>query len=176
MNKFWLLREKLWWTIMPGLHSRRDSMMRRERECEGYIRLVCHILNLFLSHLKALGNMSVNQSRVKGNKNVSNVLPCYRRFSHKSMNVYIRAYFVSFTSRQKSRRVPETRMWNRHYVTDESRNTYPENQFPKGHFRNELTKKNLTNPNPWRNEKKRRENRKKSWKTEKKSRETKKKL
>ncbi len=27
---------------------------RRERECEGYIRLVFHTLDLFLSHLKAL--------------------------------------------------------------------------------------------------------------------------
>ncbi len=54
--------------------------MRRESECEGYICLVCHILDLFLSHLEALGNMSVNQSRVKGNENVSNVSPRYQRY------------------------------------------------------------------------------------------------
>ncbi len=38
------------------------------RECEGYIRLVCNILDLFLSCLEALGNMSVNCTRVKGHK------------------------------------------------------------------------------------------------------------
>ncbi len=49
----------------------RQHETRRERECEGYIHLVCHILNLFLSCLEALGKVLVNQSRVKGNKNVS---------------------------------------------------------------------------------------------------------
>ncbi len=57
--------------------SSRQQEMIRERECEEYIRLVCHILNLLLSHLEALWNMSVNQSRVKGNENV---LPRYRRY------------------------------------------------------------------------------------------------
>ncbi len=89
--------------------SSRQQETTWEREREGYIRLVFQTLDLFSSHLEALGDMSVNQSRVKGNKNVSNVLPGYW-FSHDSVNVYIRAYFVSFTSRQKSWRVPETRM------------------------------------------------------------------
>ncbi len=57
-------------TIMPRLRFRWDST-RRERECEGYIRLVYHVLNMFLAHLEALGKMLVNQSRVKGNENVS---------------------------------------------------------------------------------------------------------
>ncbi len=60
---------------------------RQERECEGYIRLVFHTLDLFSSCLEALGDMSVNQSRVKENENVSNVLPHYRWFSHASVNV-----------------------------------------------------------------------------------------
>ncbi len=55
---------------MSGLHPPRDSM-RQECECKGYICLVCHILNLFLYRLKALGKMSVSQSRIKGNENVS---------------------------------------------------------------------------------------------------------
>ncbi len=54
--------------------------------------------------------MSVNQSRVKGNKNVWKVLLRYWRFSHESANVYIRAYFVSFTSHQKSRRVSKMKL------------------------------------------------------------------
>ncbi len=67
---------------MPGLHSHWDSMrwdeMRWERECEGYICLVCHILNLFLSRLEPFGNISVNQSWIKGNENVSNVSHWYQ--------------------------------------------------------------------------------------------------
>ncbi len=74
---------------------------------------IIYTLDLFSSRLKALGDISVNQSRVKGNENVLNALPCCRRFLHESVNVYICAYFVSFTSCQKSRRVPETRMWTR---------------------------------------------------------------
>ncbi len=50
--------------------SSRQHKTRRERECEQYIYLVCHILDLFLSHLGAPGRMSVNQYRVKGNENV----------------------------------------------------------------------------------------------------------
>ncbi len=50
-------------------------------ECKWYICLVFHTLDLFSSRLEALGDMLVNQSRVKGN-DVSNVLPNYRRFSH----------------------------------------------------------------------------------------------
>ncbi len=40
---------------------------RQEREYEEYIRLICHVLDLFLSRLEALGIMSVHQSQVKGN-------------------------------------------------------------------------------------------------------------
>ncbi len=87
--------------------SSRQHETRQERESEGYISLVFHTLDLFSSHLEALGDMSVNQSRVKGNENV---LPRYGRFSHESVNVYIRAYFILFTSCQKSRRVPKTRI------------------------------------------------------------------
>ncbi len=50
---FWLLYLL---HVMPGLHSRWDST-RWEREWEGYIRLVCHILDQFLSPFEALGNM-----------------------------------------------------------------------------------------------------------------------
>ncbi len=60
--------------------SLRQHEMRWEQECEGYIHPVCHFFDQFLSRLEALGNMSVNQSRVKGNKNVSNVSPRYRRY------------------------------------------------------------------------------------------------
>ncbi len=87
--------------------SLRQHETRQEQECEGYIHLVFLTLDMFSSCLEALGDMLVNQSRVKGNKNV---LPHYWQFSHESVNVYICAYFVSFTSRQKSWRVPETRM------------------------------------------------------------------
>ncbi len=90
--------------------SSRQHETGREQECEEYIRLIFHTLYLFSSRLEALGDMLVNQSRVKGNENVSKVLLRYRRFSHESVNIYIRVYFVSFTSRQKSRRVPEMRM------------------------------------------------------------------
>ncbi len=40
-----------------------------------YIRLIFHTLDLFSSRLEDLGDMLVNQSRVKDNKNVLNVLP-----------------------------------------------------------------------------------------------------
>ncbi len=39
-----------------------------------------HILDLFLFHLEVLGNMLVNQSRVKGNENVLIVSPHYQRY------------------------------------------------------------------------------------------------
>ncbi len=74
--------------------SWRQHETRQERECEGYIRLLFHTLDLFSSHLESLRDMSINQSRVKGNKNAPNVLPLYRRFSQESVNVYIHAYFV----------------------------------------------------------------------------------
>ncbi len=60
--------------------SLRQHETRREPECEGYICLVFHTLDLFSSCLEALGDMLVNQSQVKGNENVSNVLPRYRRY------------------------------------------------------------------------------------------------
>ncbi len=64
--------------------SLRQHETRREWEFEWYIRLVFHTLDLFSSCPEALGDMSVNQSRVKGNEDISNVLPCYRQFSHES--------------------------------------------------------------------------------------------
>ncbi len=67
--------------LFRNLSSKNDVLSicftRCEREDEGYVHLVCQILDLFLSHLEALGNMLVNQSRVKGKENVS---PCYRRY------------------------------------------------------------------------------------------------
>ncbi len=48
--------------------SLRQHEMRWEQDCEGYIRLVCHILDLFLSRLEAHRNMPVNHTRVKGRK------------------------------------------------------------------------------------------------------------
>ncbi len=92
--------------IMPGLHPHQDNT-RWERECEGYIRLVCHNLGLFLSCFEALENMLVNQSRVKGNENVSNVSPHYQRylitFSFSSsalyrLSLYWENFFVTFES------------------------------------------------------------------------------
>ncbi len=70
-------REQEWEDYTWFTFSLRQHEMRRERECEVYFCLVCHILNLLLSHLEALRNMLVNQSRVKWNKNVSS---CYRRY------------------------------------------------------------------------------------------------
>ncbi len=54
--------------------SSRQHEVRQERECEDYIRLVCLILNLFLSRLEALGNMSVNRIRVNGHKCLASLL------------------------------------------------------------------------------------------------------
>ncbi len=93
-------------SVMPGLHSRRDSTRQDENESVKGTFVSSSILST-CSHLEALGDMSVNQSQVKGNENVSNVLPRYRRFSHENVNAYIRVYFVSCTSRQKSRRGPD---------------------------------------------------------------------
>ncbi len=53
------------------IFSSRQHEVRQWWGCKTYICLVCRILNLFLAHLVALENMSVNQSRVKGNENVS---------------------------------------------------------------------------------------------------------
>ncbi len=50
----------IWFTF-----SSRHHEMRWERECEECIHCVYHILDPFLSRLKALGNMSVNCIRVK---------------------------------------------------------------------------------------------------------------
>ncbi len=66
-------------SLMPGLHSHWDNM-RREREGEGYICHVCHVLDQFLSCLDALKNMLVNQSRVKGNENVSSASSRNQRY------------------------------------------------------------------------------------------------
>ncbi len=46
-------------------------LIEMARECERCIRLVFRIPDLFSSHLEALRHMSVNQSRVKRNENVS---------------------------------------------------------------------------------------------------------
>ncbi len=51
--------------------SSRQHETRREWECEGYILLIFHTLDLFSSRLKTLGDMLVNLSQVKGNMNVS---------------------------------------------------------------------------------------------------------
>ncbi len=62
--------------VMPGLHSHRDSMRQDENEsAKGTftLRLVFHTLDLFSSHLEALGDILVNQSQVKENENVLNV-------------------------------------------------------------------------------------------------------
>ncbi len=102
-------------TIMPGLHSHWDSPRQDENESVKGICLVFHTLDLLSSCLEALGDMLVNQSRVKGNKNV---MPRYRQFSHESVNVYTRAYFVSshFTKSldEYPRREckPDIKIWN----------------------------------------------------------------
>ncbi len=56
------------------VNTARDETITR---VEGYICLVCYILDLFVSHLQTLGNTLVYQSQVKGNENVS---PRYRRY------------------------------------------------------------------------------------------------
>ncbi len=84
---------------MPGLHYCQDSMRQDENKSVNGTFVSSHTLNLFSSRLEALRDMLVNQSRVEGNENVSNALPCYQRFSHKSVNVYICVYFISFTPR-----------------------------------------------------------------------------
>ncbi len=94
---------------MPSLHACRDSTRQDKNESVKGTRLVFYTLDLFSYCLEVLGDMSVNQSRVKGNKSVSNVLSRYRRFLHESVSVYTRAYFVSFTSPQKSQRLPDFR-------------------------------------------------------------------
>ncbi len=93
--------------LMSDLHSPQYSPRQDEIECVKGTFISSSTLS---TCLEALGDKSVNQSQVKGNKNVWNILPCYRRFSHGSVNFYIRAYFVSFTSHQKSQQVPKTRM------------------------------------------------------------------
>ncbi len=55
--------------------SLRQHETRWKREYEGYIRLIFHTLDLLSCRLEALKDMSVNQSRVKGNENVSNISP-----------------------------------------------------------------------------------------------------
>ncbi len=60
--------------VMPGLHSRQDSMIQ-EWEWEGYICFISHALNMFSSCLVALRNMLVNHTEPKK----TNVSPCYWR-------------------------------------------------------------------------------------------------
>ncbi len=59
-----------WFTFLSRQRKTRTRVLR-------YICLVCHVLDLFSFCLEALGNMMVNQSRVKGNENVS---PRYRKY------------------------------------------------------------------------------------------------
>ncbi len=66
---------------MPGLHSRRDSMRQDENESvKGTFVASSTLLDLFSSRLEAFRDLPVNQSRVKGNKNVS-ILSCSFRTS-----------------------------------------------------------------------------------------------
>ncbi len=85
--------------IMPGLHSHRDSMEQDENESvKGTLVSSSTLSNLFSPCLEALGDMWVNQPRVKGNENVSNILP-RRRFSHESVNVVHISPKVSMSTR-----------------------------------------------------------------------------
>ncbi len=70
---------------MPGLHFRWDNARRDENESvKGTF-----VLSITFSNCSCLGNMSVNQSRVKGNENVS---PRYWRYCD-----YILVWFWSLT-------------------------------------------------------------------------------
>ncbi len=57
--------------LMPVFTFSSRQQETRWELCEGYINLVRHVFDLFLSYLKALGKISVIQSRVEGNENVS---------------------------------------------------------------------------------------------------------
>ncbi len=59
--------------LMLGLHTCWDNRWD-EQEWKGYICLISHALNLFLSCLVALTNMSVNHTRVKGHKCLTSLL------------------------------------------------------------------------------------------------------
>ncbi len=81
LKKKWNRKENFqinaWFTFLSRQHK-----TKWEWECEGCICLIFHTFDLLLSRLEALGDMSVNQSRVKGNEYVSNILPHYRWYSH----------------------------------------------------------------------------------------------
>ncbi len=93
--------------LMPGLYSRRDSTRQDKNESvKGTLSHLPHsrpALILSRSCRRHVGKSSL----VKGSENV---LPRYRRFSHVSVNVYIRAYFISFTFCQKSRKLSKERI------------------------------------------------------------------
>ncbi len=63
-------------SVMSGLHSLIQHKRRQEWACEGYIRLILHALDLFLSRLIALGKMSVNCTQSKD----TNISPHYWRY------------------------------------------------------------------------------------------------
>ncbi len=91
--------------FMPGLHSHRDST-RWDWKCEGYIRLACHILNLFFSSRSSRKDFgkSVPSQRKQEYFNFVSYL------SHKSVNSTFVHTFVSFTSHRKSRWVSSMRV------------------------------------------------------------------
>ncbi len=62
---------------MHGLHSRQDSARQDENESVKGTFVSSSTLSTS-SYLEALEGMLVNQFRVRGNENVSNVLPRYR--------------------------------------------------------------------------------------------------
>ncbi len=68
---------------MPCLHSHWDGT-KQEQECEGYICLVHHVLNLFLSHLEARGNMLVNRTQVKGHECLASLFKPHSTLSRSS--------------------------------------------------------------------------------------------
>ncbi len=81
-------------TLSSRLHE-----ARQERECDGYICLVCHILDLFLSRLEALWNMSVNCTRVKGHESLSSLFKLRSTLSRSSRTRVWTSTFVRTSSR-----------------------------------------------------------------------------
>ncbi len=62
---------------MPGLHSDRDSARQDENESVKGTFISSYTLSTYSRLISKLSDMLVSQSRVKGNENVSNVLPRY---------------------------------------------------------------------------------------------------
>ncbi len=90
--------------------SSRQHETRRERECKRYIRLVFHTLNLFSSRLEALGDMSVNQSRVKRKWECLECLALLSMILAQKCEYLHSCVLHLVHILPKSRRVPETRM------------------------------------------------------------------